>query len=242
MSARAEIFRTPDLAEAQAQTVAGTRATQAEGSKNWDPSAFAHEQIRRLVRQVFFSNGAPPAKQIVICSAGSRAADVADICEQAGRALAAETSASVAVVGSSFPAARHNSPAALPVGLARDRVMNLRQASVQVASNLWLVPDIALVDSSAECSSGISWQTRLSEVRREFDYSILAAPSAATSSEAALMGHLADGIILVVEAHSTRRASARQIMEIFEAARVCVLGTVLSARTFPVPEWIYQRL
>jgi Mrp family chromosome partitioning ATPase len=56
------------------------------------------------------------------------------------------------------------------------------------------------------------------------------------------MGQLADGIILVLEAHNTRRAIARKIIETFEAAQVRVLGIVLSQRTFPLPEWMYRRL
>jgi hypothetical protein len=46
----------------------------------------------------------------------------------------------------------------------------------------------------------------------------------------------------VLGAHSTRRATARKIKETLEAAQARILGTVLSERTFPVPERIYRRL
>jgi hypothetical protein len=236
MSAGAEMLRTPDLAEATTRTVAGARATLAEEAGCWNPYAFAQEQIRGLARHVFFSNGGLSVRQIVLCGAEGRG-DVGGICEQVGRALAAETSDDVAVVGSSPRAVRDRN---INAG-DRHRDIKLRQMSIQAANNLWLVPDINLVDCGEEAPSGI-WHSRLAELRREFEYSILSARSPATSSEAALMGHLADGIILVLEAHSTRRATARKIMDMFEAAQARVLGTVLSARTFPVPEWIYRRL
>jgi len=52
----------------------------------------------------------------------------------------------------------------------------------------------------------------------------------------------ADGIILVVSAHRTRRIAARKIKEVLEAAQARILGTVLSDRIFPIPEGIYRRL
>jgi Mrp family chromosome partitioning ATPase len=56
------------------------------------------------------------------------------------------------------------------------------------------------------------------------------------------VGQLADGIILVLDARSTRRATARKIKETLQGARSQILGTVLSERVFPVPESIYRRL
>jgi Mrp family chromosome partitioning ATPase len=56
------------------------------------------------------------------------------------------------------------------------------------------------------------------------------------------MAQFADGIILVLSAHRTRRAMARKIKETLEAAQVRILGTVLSDRVFPIPERIYRRL
>jgi Mrp family chromosome partitioning ATPase len=65
---------------------------------------------------------------------------------------------------------------------------------------------------------------------------------AGISSEAAVLGQLADGIILVLAAQCTRRAAARKIKETLEASQARILGTVLSGRIFPVPERIYRRL
>jgi Mrp family chromosome partitioning ATPase len=46
----------------------------------------------------------------------------------------------------------------------------------------------------------------------------------------------------VVSAQRTRRAAARTIKQALEAAHARILGTVLSERTFPVPEALYRRL
>ena len=90
--------------------------------------------------------------------------------------------------------------------------------------------------------SGLHWLSHLAALRNEFEFAVIHGPTAGTSSEAALLGQLTDGIILVLGAHSTRRATARQIKETLEAAHCRILGTVLSQRTFPVPERIYRRL
>jgi Mrp family chromosome partitioning ATPase len=82
----------------------------------------------------------------------------------------------------------------------------------------------------------------LAKLRREFEYSIVEGPPAGESSEAAALGRSADGIILVLEAHRTRRAAARKIKETLDAADVRVLGMVLTGRRFPIPEGIYRRL
>jgi hypothetical protein len=120
--------------------------------------------------------------------------------------------------------------------------VTLRQISIQAANNLWLVPAVRFLPGGEECDAGTLWQSQMAGLRREFEYSIVGAPCAGTSSDPALMGQLADGIILVLEAHNTRRAIARKIIETFEVAQIRVLGIVLSGRTFPLPEWIYRRL
>jgi protein-tyrosine kinase len=53
---------------------------------------------------------------------------------------------------------------------------------------------------------------------------------------------MADGVILILEAHATRRESARRAKESLQAAGVKILGAVLNKRTYPIPEALYKRL
>jgi len=88
-----------------------------------------------------------------------------------------------------------------------------------------------------------SWlRERLNELRRTFDYTILYGPPASLGSEAALLASLCDGMVLVVQANSTRRVTAQKVKEKLQAANARLLGTVLSERTFPIPETIYKKL
>ena len=124
----------------------------------------------------------------------------------------------------------------------RHAKQTIKSWSTQAAINLWNVPEFGLNEYGEESGTARRWLSRLERLRNEFEYSIIHGPVAGTSSEAALLGQLADGIVLVLGAHSTRRATARKIKETLETAHSRILGSVLSGRTFPVPEQIYRRL
>jgi len=82
----------------------------------------------------------------------------------------------------------------------------------------------------------------LRELSAAFEYLLVSAPPAAVHPEAALLGPLVDGVVLVVHANTTRREAARRVIERLQAAEVNVLGTVLANRTYPIPEAIYRKL
>ena len=191
-------------------------------AEGWNPEKYAREQIRSLVRQVFGA-GERSVRQIVI-SAVERETDVSELCQRVADALVAETGKEVAVVVSGEGGGE----------LLEDRKLGLRQSGRMVAEGVWMLP--------LPVKGGTLLHQYLSEVRREFEYSIVASGPAGESGEAAAMAQFADGIILVVSAQRTRRAVALRIRQSLDAAHVRLLGTVLSEREFPVPEGIYRRL
>jgi hypothetical protein len=83
---------------------------------------------------------------------------------------------------------------------------------------------------------------RILELRRLYDFVLIQAPPVAYSSAAAILGQVADGIVLILEAHATRKDEAKRAKDILAAAEVNVIGAVLNNRTFPIPEAIYSRL
>jgi Mrp family chromosome partitioning ATPase len=232
-------FHPLDLASAAQTTAARRQSTDLKVCK-WDPEHFAREQIWGLVRQVFFASLASPIRQIVLTATES-GTDVASICRRIGEALALETSRGVAVVAWGT----QNSQG---VGRDRERTWTgsrgsaspLLEFATQVRSNLWMLPLSKITGD--EVAPSMSSHGRLSKLRREFEYSIVEGPPAGESIEAAAMGRSADGIILVLEAHRTRRAAAHKIKKTLDAAGVRVLGLVLTGRRFPIPDGIYRKL
>jgi hypothetical protein len=202
----------------------------------WNPSDFEREQIRGLVRRVFFGNGARAVKHVVFSSA-EPGINMANICDQVGRALALETQAHIAVVGRESGTAKMAESSPAYVGGA-----GIKSRSAQLGVNLWHVPELGLSNQSEEPGTGRYWISCLAGLRSEFEFAVIQGPVAGVSSEAALLGQLADGIIIVLGAQTTRKATARKIKESLEGARSRILGTVLSDRSFPIPERIYRLL
>jgi len=241
MSANADVLGSSEVIGSRVRETPIQRVEVFCATNDWNREDFAREQIRGLVQRVFFSSGGRPVTQVVFSGAEPQT-DVASICDQVGWALALETSAHIAVVGR--PSCSTTAGAAERLGddpwCARRAA--IKSWSTQTAVNLWRVPGFAGRESGEESGTGRYWASWLAELRKEFEYAVVQGPVAGVSSEAALLGQLTDGIILVVGAHSTRRATARKIKETLEGAQSRILGTVLSERRFPVPERIYQRL
>lgn len=216
----ANVLPRPGLIGSAANTAAPSRAGFVREVHGWNPENFAREQIRGLVRRVFLTNTGEPVKQVVFTAAESTT-DLGDICDQVGHALALETSAEIAIVS-------HNSAPAMTQLQSYPRYARstgIKSLSTQVARNLWRVPESGLQELCPEPARNHCWLWALAELRKDFEYAVIQGVAADVSSESGFLGQLADGIILVLEAHGTRRATARKIKEMLEGTRSRILGT-----------------
>ena len=128
-----------------------------------------------------------------------------------------------------------------PRGIGQKTGPPLRNSSRKISDQLWLVPLKTFLGDEGDLS--LPWlRERLAELRLEFDYTVIQAPPAGLYSEAALLGQLSDGMILVLRANSTRRAAAKKVKQMLQATNVRLLGAVLSERTFPIPQKLYKTL
>ncbi|MFZ0319177.1 MAG: hypothetical protein WAL56_08625 [Candidatus Sulfotelmatobacter sp.] len=233
MSANANVLRRAEVIGSSTREVALPPGAAARASNLWNPEDFAREQIRGLVRQVFFANGNRAVKQVVF-SAADPDVEISNICEQVAYALARETHADVAFLDSSQEVV--NRP------YASDHYSggtSIKSLATQLAINLWRVQRVGL----GECADGpgaMHWLPCLAALRNEFGYVVIQGPAAGISSEAASLGQMTDGIVLVLGARKTRQATALKIKETLQAAQCRILGTVLTERTFPIPQRIYH--
>jgi Mrp family chromosome partitioning ATPase len=108
------------------------------------------------------------------------------------------------------------------------------------AGNLWFLPAGSRRDGIYRYPSD-RLRERMMELKKQFDYILIEAPPA-IAANTILIGQMADGVVMVVEAHSTRREIACTAKETLEAAHVTLLGAVLNNRTFPIPEALYWKL
>jgi len=209
----------------------------------WDTDAFAEEQIRGLVRQVFLPGWPKPARQVVFSPVDPET-DISSICMQVGLALSAQVSGTTCLVE-----ANRNSPGLEPVVernghelIATQDRSGYRDPSRPLSNELWLTPRKVFFGENENGLSGAWLRNRLTELRDAFDYTVLYGPPSGVGSEAALLASLCDGMVLVVEANSTRRVAAQKVKERLHAANARLLGTVLYGRTFPIPHMIYKKL
>jgi hypothetical protein len=211
-------------------------------SGDWSLASFAEDQIRSLVQQTFLSHR-KHARQIVF-SAVDEETDVSSLCMSVGDTLVRQDSGTACVVESLLRSSMRPAPAdgeVVPSNYPK-RFGVLRDTSQQLSNRLWFMPRSVLLDGNDGKFSPLWLRGRLAELRLEFDYTVLQGPAAGVHSEAALLGSLCDGLVLVVRANSTRRVAAQHARQMLHAANARLLGTVLSERTFPIPEALYKRL
>lgn len=114
-----------------------------------------------------------------------------------------------------------------------------------MGEKLWLLSSGSCASDKAE-SAGVlnseAMKARVMELRNEFDYVLIDAAPMSTNAEGVLLGQLADGLVLVLEANSTRREAAVRVTETLRTSNVRVLGAVLNKRTFPIPQFVYGLL
>ena len=237
-----DVFRTANLGPVVGEIQNDDVRVFADRGK-WNQEEFAHEQIRGLVRQVFFSSVTRPVRQVLFAAAEG-STDITYLCRRVGEALALEVKGSVAVLSQDVRILEENRGKAVnPKVIQEDAVepseSPVKDTARKAKGNLWL-----LTESSKSRNPRVSTElySRLCALRAEFDYSIVESRLAGGSCEAAALGQLTDGIVLVLAAHKTRRAAALRFKETLETARTRILGSVLCERTFPIPDAIYRRL
>jgi capsular exopolysaccharide synthesis family protein len=204
------------------------------------------EETLRLVQAVFLAAGANPP-HVVMFSGIDSGNGCSHICAQAAAVLASNVPGSVCLVDANlrtpslpefFGTTNHHglTDSLRSNGSIREYAKKLQP------ENLWLLSCGSLAaDSSALLNSELL-KSRIAELRKEFDYVLIDSPPLNTYSDGVVLGQLADGLVLVLEANATRREAALRVAESLRAKDIRLLGAVLNKRTFPIPDSLYHRL
>jgi len=205
----------------------------------WSLESFARDQIRGLVEQVFLAS--PTSPRQVVFSAVDGGFEIVTLCLQIAEVITRHTPGNVCVVDAvpRVPPGEVPDKQAVAPSCAR-RFGTLRDSAEQLSESLWFMRSDVFCTGDHPFSA-IWLRARLAELRLEFDYTVLVSPEA-SQIEGAMLGSLADGLVLVLRANFTRRVTAQKVRETLCGANARLLGTVLTARTFPIPEALYKRL
>jgi capsular exopolysaccharide synthesis family protein len=206
----------------------------------------ARDEVAKLVQSIFLTSreGRTP-RAVAFC--GIEHGDGGSwICAQVARAVAAQRAAAVCAVDANLrsPGLHTYLGTTNRCGLAESiretgPIRKFLEPGPMV--NLSVLPAGVNADPSLLLISE-RLRERVAELRSEFDYLIFDVPPATHSNDAAALGRLVDGVVLVVGAGSTRRETARKAKETLEKGQVHLLGTVLNGREFPIPSALYRRL
>lgn len=207
--------------------------------------AIAREEELKLVQRIFLAQENSP--QMVLFSGFERDTGCASICIRTGEILAAQSEGSVCLVdmGLRVPSLHEY------CGVRNDR--GLAEAVTESApiqdfaqqllpANLWMIPSGHGAPQLNFASVADQLRTRMEELRKAFSYVVVHSGSLWLNADAMLISKWTDGVVLILEAHSTRRDTARRIKESLAVANARVLGVVLNNRTYPIPETLYSRL
>lgn len=208
-----------------------------------DLKAMTLQEEAKLVQRVFLAGDASVKKTIVFSAVENGEAS-ARICARAAKTLAAHVQTSICVIDCdvSGPSLHQHLEARNHLGLTEAMVEKgpIRRFAQQLAqSNLWFIP---FGEGSRLQMNPDALRARMQELRMQFGHLLISAPPMNAFSHAAMIGQLSDGVVLVIEANSTRRKTTKRLIEQLTAADVRVRGVVLNNRTFPIPEAVYRKL
>ena len=218
----------------------------AENSLGFVPGQWANDEALRLVQQVFLLQ-TQDAPHVVVFAGIDHGNGCSWICASVAETLAKNAEGKVCLVEANF-----RSPG-LPGLLGVPNHFGLSDALLRDApittftrpigkDNLWLLSAGTLTEDSPNLLTADVLKARMDELRKEFDFVIVDAPPLTRYSDAVVLSQLSDGLVLVLEADSTRREAASAVTENLRSAKIPILAAVLNKRTFPIPEKIYSRL
>jgi succinoglycan biosynthesis transport protein ExoP len=202
-----------------------------KGSSRGFPRPLASDLMAGLVQRVFLQPQKPP--RLVVFAAVDHGNGCSQIAASVARALTASAPGAVCLVEANF-----RSPA-LPRMLGTTNYQGFTDALLQqggirsfmkpmLNGCLWLLSSGPVAADSPSLLAADRVSARFVELRAEFDFVIVDAPPLSRYADAIALGKLSDGMVLVLEAESTRQNTASAAVQSVRSARVQVLGAVLN--------------
>ena len=208
---------------------------------------FTQKEIDKLVQRLFLQGGDLTGPKVISFSGIAEDNRSSWICARAGESLASQVDTSVCVVDTNFASLMPHS-----------NFVSCNQTELVIApvaetsgqgiatplsrGNLWLMPMPFGLGKGDIYRHANQCRALFADLREKFNYILISGPPLTRETEAILIGRLAEGIVLIVEANQTRRRTVREAKERLRAAEVNLLGAVLDQRTFPIPSALYQKL
>ncbi|HEY2955032.1 MAG TPA: hypothetical protein VGK89_07275 [Candidatus Eisenbacteria bacterium] len=182
------------------------------------------------------------ARRVVMVQSSQRKEGATTVAHQLARALARDERQRVLLVdaharhpGLEVDSASRTAFAARAAGRAP------RAAEAAGAPNLVALPVSEEAHRTGILTAG-ALRDLIETAAMACDWIVVDGPPVLESPEAAALGALADGVVLVVQAGRTRRPVLARSAELLRKSGARVLGTVLNRRRLEIPGFIYRRI
>ena len=217
--------------------------TAGKSSARGFPRQLASDLIAGLVQRVFLQPEEKPPRMVVF-AAIDHSNGCSLIAASVARALTASAPGAVCLVEANF-----RSPA-LPRMLGTTNFRGFTDALLEPGSIrsfmkpmgngcLWLLSSGPIAADSPKLLAAEPTRARFVELRAEFDFVIVDAPPLSRYPDAIALGRLSDGMVLVLEAGSTRQDAALTAVQYVRSSRIQVLGAVLNKGVVRIPEKVF---
>ena len=216
-----------------------TTAKSREGSGARTPF---HDEALNLVQRIFLMQAQKPP-HVVVFAGVEHGSGCSQICASVAETLARVVRRPVCLLEGNFrsPALASTSNITYDYGLA-DALVSEEAITIfckpLAQENLWILSAGALDADSPSLLTSENLKSRLIELRDAFEFVIVDAPPLESFAEAIILGQLADGLVLVLEAGSTRREPAAAAVSSLRSSNIPILAAVLNKHTQPVPRKI----
>jgi receptor protein-tyrosine kinase len=213
--------------------------SQADHKNGHNQRRRANDEALRLVQQIFLLQTHEPPR-VVVFAGIDHGNGCSHICAAVAETLARNTLKPVCLVEANF-----RSPS-LPGFFGTTNHHGLTDALLRKGSiksfaklvsgdNMWLLSSGVLAADSANLITSDHLRQGMAELREEFNFVIIDAPPLTQYSDAMVLGQLSDGLVLILEAESTRREAALVVAANLRSLNVPILAVVLNKHTFPIP-------
>jgi succinoglycan biosynthesis transport protein ExoP len=192
----------------------------------------ASEETLRLVQRIFLQD-TQNAPRAVLFAGIDQGNGCSQVCLRIAETLTSTVRGSVCLVEANFRSpsllgllGTRNHPGLTDSLLTEGPIRSF--ARPLEIDNVWLLSCGALTADSPYLLNSDRIRDRFDELRNEFDYILVHGPSLTRYADATALGRLTDGLVLVLEANSTRKEAALRVIDNLRAAQIQVLGAVLT--------------
>jgi receptor protein-tyrosine kinase len=217
-----------------------------EGRKRGDRRQMTADGTLGLVQRIF-PRQAQDLPRMVVFAGIDHGCGCSQIAASVAETLAMNAPRGVCLVDANF-----RSPG-LPAMLGSENFHGLTNALLEegpiwsfvkpaLNERMWFLSSGPIEADSPNLFTSARMGSRSAELRKEFDFIIIDAPPMTRHADAIALGQVSDGLVLILEAESTRREAALAVVENLRLSQVQILGAVLNKRVFPIPEQIYSKL